>query len=214
MKSAMIAGKKRNNEKGRLYQNNMSNICVFASSSSAVADVYKTAAKDLGEALAKSDFGIVFGAGTDGLMGELARSTHEHGGEVIGVIPDSLNFPGIVYPHCDELLDTRTMHERKAIMAERSKAFIALPGGFGTLEEILEIITLKQLGYHNKAIVILNINGFFDSLLAQFNETVAQDFASRDVLSLFGVMGNVPDAMHYIQTYSPTTTYTKNAALE
>jgi uncharacterized protein (TIGR00730 family) len=192
----------------------MSNICVFASSSDSVAHVYKTAASDLGHALAKANFGVVFGAGTDGLMGELARSAHAHGGKVIGVIPDSLNFPGIVYPHCDELYDTRTMHRRKAIMESKSSAFIALPGGFGTLEEILEIITLKQLDYHDKAIVILNINGFFDHLIAQFNDIVAQNFAAGDVLTLFGVMDSVPDALNYIQTYSPTTTYKKNEGLE
>jgi uncharacterized protein (TIGR00730 family) len=192
----------------------MSNICVFASSSDIVAHVYKTAASDLGHALAKANFGVVFGAGTDGLMGELARSAHAHGGKVIGVIPDSLNFPGIVYPHCDELYDTRTMHRRKAIMESKSSAFIALPGGFGTLEEILEIITLKQLDYHDKAIVILNINGFFDHLIAQFNDIVAQSFAAGDVLTLFGVKCNVPDALNYIQTYSPTTTYKKNEGLE
>lgn len=192
----------------------MKNICVFASSSDSLADVYKTAARELGAAIAKANMGIVFGAGTDGLMGELARSVHSHGGKVIGVIPDSLNFDGIVYPHCDALFDTRTMHERKAIMAQRSSAFIALPGGFGTLEEIIEIITLKQLRYHNKAIVILNINGFFDPLIAQFNQTIEQNFASAQVLSLFSVQRSVADAMHYTQTYCPTNTYKKNAGLE
>ncbi|MBT3319307.1 MAG: TIGR00730 family Rossman fold protein [Clostridia bacterium] len=192
----------------------MSNICVFASSSDIVADVYKTAAKDLGQALAKAAYGVVFGAGTDGLMGQLARSAHANGGKVIGVIPDSLNYPGIVYPHCDELYDTRTMHRRKAIMESKSEAFIALPGGFGTLEEILEIITLKQLGYHDKAIVILNINGFFDHLIAQFNDIVSQSFAAHEVLTLFCVKDSVSEALHYIQTYSPTTTYQKNEGLE
>ena len=192
----------------------MNNICVFASSSDTLADVYKTAASDLGQALAKANLGVVFGAGTDGLMGELARSAHANGGKVIGVIPDSLNFPGIVYPHCDELYDTRTMHRRKAIMETQSSAFIALPGGFGTLEEILEIITLKQLGYHDKAIAILNINGFFDHLIAQFNQIVSQSFAAGEVLTLFSVKDTIIDALRYIETYSPTTTYRKNEGLE
>lgn len=192
----------------------MKNICVFASSSDLLADVYKTAARELGAAIAKANMGVVFGAGTSGLMGELARSVHSRGGKVIGVIPDSLNYEGIVYPHCDKLHDTRTMHERKAIMAQQSSAFIALPGGFGTLEEIIEIITLKQLGYHDKAIVILNINGFFDPLIAQFNQIIEQNFASADVLSLFSVQRSVADAMHYTQTYRPSSTYRKNAGLE
>ena len=135
----------------------MDNICVFASSSSSVAGVYKTAARQLGEDIARKGWGIVFGAGTQGLMGELARQARKNNGCLTGVIPDSLNSPGIVYEECDELIATHTMRERKAIMEQRSFAFIALPGGFGTLEEILEIITLKQLGYHNKPVVLMNI---------------------------------------------------------
>lgn len=192
----------------------MSNICVFAASSNSVSGVYKIAASELGAAIAKKDIGVVFGAGTDGLMGELARAAKKHGGRIIGVIPDSLNVEGIVYPHCDELYDTRTMHQRKAIMAEKSSAFVALPGGFGTLEEILEIITLKQLGYHNKAIVILNINGFFDNIIAQFKGIVDQNFATKDVLELFCVSDSVNDAINYIDRYKPTSMYSKNAALE
>ncbi len=192
----------------------MKNICVYASSSDKLAHVYKSAASELGAAIAKANMGVVFGAGVGGLMGELARSAHAHSGKVIGVIPDSLNLPGIVYPHCDTLFDTRTMHERKAIMEQNSSAFIALPGGFGTLEEIMEIITLKQLGYHDKAIVILNINGFFDPLIAQLNQIVEQNFATAQVLSLFSVLGSVNGAMNYIETYRPTNTYKKNAGLE
>ena len=179
----------------------MENICVFASSSNSVAQVYKKAARQLGAEIAKKEIGIVFGAGTDGLMGELARASHQHSGYVTGVIPDSLNMPGIVYEKCDELVDTRTMAQRKAIMEQKSFAFIALPGGFGTLEEILEIITLKQLGYHNKPVVIINTSGFYDNLVAQLNEIVRQDFAVSDVLTLFYVC---QDAKQLLITYYRT----------
>lgn len=192
----------------------MKNICVFASSSKTLSDIYRQAATQLGELIAKEGLGIVFGAGTDGLMGELARGAHSCGGYVIGVIPDSLNFPGIVYEECDELYDTRTMRQRKAIMEEKSYAFIALPGGFGTLEEILEIITLKQLGYHQKPIVLLNTNGFYSSLISQFEETVAQSFATPDVLDLFSVSTSPQETLEYIKTYKPAVTYKKNAELE
>ena len=192
----------------------MKNICVFASSSSKLSDIYNSAARELGAYIANEGFGIVFGAGTDGLMGELARGAHQQDGFVTGVIPDSLNFEGIVYERCDEIIDTRTMRERKAIMEEMSFAFIALPGGFGTLEEILEIITLKQLGYHEKPVVLLNINGFYDSLVSQFEETVAQSFASPEVLLLFKVAYTIPEAVEYIKNYSPLTTYKKNPGLE
>ena len=192
----------------------MEYVCVFASSSSSVADVYKTASRQLGSDIAKKSWGIVFGAGTQGLMGELARAARENGGCMTGVIPDSLNFPGIVYEECDELIATRTMRERKAIMEQRSFSFIALPGGFGTLEEILEIITLKQLGYHNKPVVIMNINGFYDSLIAQFEETTAQNFAVPETLELFRVCGSCSEAIEYIENYQPDNTYSKNPGLE
>lgn len=192
----------------------MKNICVFASSSSSVADVYKQAARQLGADIAKEGMGIVFGAGTEGLMGELARASHENDGCMIGVIPDSLNFPGIVYEECDELIATRTMRERKAIMEQRSIAFVALPGGFGTLEEILEIITLKQLGYHAKPVVLLNINGFYDNLIAQFEETAAQGFAVTAALGLLRVCGSAQEALEYIKNYKPDLVYKKNPGLE
>ena len=130
------------------------------------------------------------------------------------MIPDSLNFPGIVYEECDELIATRTMRERKAIMEQRSFAFIALPGGFGTLEEILEIITLKQLGYHNKPVVLLNINGFYDSLIAQFEETAAQNFAVPEALGLLRVCTTSAEALEYIENYKPDTSYRKNPGIE
>ena len=192
----------------------MENICIFASSSSSVAGVYKTAARQLGADIAKKGWGIVFGAGTQGLMGELARQARINNGCMIGVIPDSLNFPGIVYEDCDELIATRTMRERKAIMEQRSFAFIALPGGFGTLEEILEIITLKQLGYHNKPVVLMNINGFYDSLMAQFEETTAQNFAVPETLELFRVCVSSAEAIEYIENYQPDDSYSKNPGLE
>lgn len=192
----------------------MKNICVFASSSAKLKEIYKTEAKNLGRSIAKKGIGIVFGAGTEGLMGELARGAEEHDGTIIGVIPDSLNVKGIVFEHCTKLYDTRTMHERKAIMERESDAFIALPGGFGTFEEILEIITLKQLGYHNKPIVILNTNGYYHHLIAQFEETVNQDFAVRGALDLFVVSDNIDDTLSYIYKYTPGEMHKKNMLLK
>ena len=192
----------------------MDNICVFASSSAKLADVYKKEAAALGRAIAQKGLGIVFGAGTEGLMGALARGAAECGGRIIGVIPDALNVKGIVYEYCTALYDTRTMRERKMIMEQQADAFIALPGGFGTLEEILEIITLKQLGYHEKPIALLNANGFYDHLIAQFDETVAQDFASRYVLSLFGVFDNVTDTLSYLLSDQPAIAYRKNPLMK
>ncbi|MDD5016865.1 MAG: TIGR00730 family Rossman fold protein [Eubacteriales bacterium] len=187
----------------------MKNVCVFASSSTKLAAIYKKEARELGRRIAQRGWGIVFGAGTEGLMGELARGAAEFGGSIIGVIPDLMNKKGIVYEQCTTLYDTRTVRERKAIMEEKADAFIALPGGFGTLEEILEIITLKQLGYHSKPVVLLNTNGFFDHLIAQFDKTVSQSFAEKDALSAFAVFNDIDAALQYVDTYDPAGAYKK-----
>jgi uncharacterized protein (TIGR00730 family) len=136
-------------------------------------------------------------------MGSCARAVHQKNGQVIGIIPEALNEKGIVYEHCDELVVTKGMRERKAVMDERSDAFIALPGGYGTIEEIMEIITLKQLRYHEKPIVILNINGYYDNLLRQFETVISQQFAKPECGELYYVTDDVTAALEYIDTYTP-----------
>jgi uncharacterized protein (TIGR00730 family) len=115
----------------------------------------------------------------------------------------AMNLAGVVYETCDELIVTKSLRERKAIMDERSDAFIALPGGFGTIEELLEIITLKQLKYHNRPVVILNVNGYFDALLEQFRHIMNQRFAKPESSLLYYVTADVEDALEYIDTYEP-----------
>lgn len=137
------------------------------------------------------------------MMGASAMAVHKYCGKVIGVIPAALNLKGIVYDKCDELVVTDGLRERKAVMDCRSAAFIALPGGYGTLEEILEIITLKQLQCHNKPVVILNINGYYDSLLKQFEVTINRQFAKPECGELYFVTDDVEDALEYIDTYVP-----------
>ena len=128
---------------------------------------------------------MVFGAGRTGLMGAAARGAYSAGGKIIGVIPEKLNIPGIYFEHCTERIQTATMHERKQLMESRSDAFVALSGGFGTLEELLEVLTLKQLGYHNLPVIIVNINGFYDPLIAQFERCVAEGFTDKHFMNLF-----------------------------
>jgi len=178
-------------------------ICVYSSSSGAIDPVYFDAASVLGREIAEKEDLFLFGGGLTGLMGAGARAVHQHHGQVIGIIPEALNIKGIVYDRCDELVVTKCMRERKAIMDERSDAFIALPGGYGTLEEILEIITLKQLRYHNKPIVILNINHFYDKLLEQFETFVHQQFAKKECNQLYFVTGDISSALDYIDSYVP-----------
>ncbi len=178
-------------------------ICVYSSSSSAIATVYFQAAAELGQEIARRRDTMLYGGGLVGLMGAVAKAVHQTGGRVVGVIPEALNVPGVVYENCDELIITQTLRERKAIMDQRSDAFIALPGGYGTLEELLEIITLKQLRYHQKPIVILNINGFYDRLLKQFDQIISERFAKPECEKLYYITDTVDGALDYIEHYQP-----------
>ena len=171
------------------------NVCVFGASNNKIPDIYVDFAERFGARLAEEGMGLVFGAGRTGLMGASARGAYSKGGRIIGVIPKKLNVPGIYYEHCTERLETPTMHERKALMEELSSAFVALSGGFGTLEELMEVITLKQLGYHSKPIVIVNINGFYDNLLAQFGRCVSDGFTNELFLGLYTVVTDVDGAI-------------------
>lgn len=178
-------------------------ICVYSSSSNSIDECYFDMAKALGNSIALRKDIMLFGGGMRGLMGATARGVHEHHGRVIGVIPEVLNIEGVVYEACDELVITKDLRSRKAVMDERSDAFIALPGGFGTCEELLEIITLRQLRYHNKPIVILNTNGFFDYLLNQFDHIIGQNFAKAESNLLYYVSDDVAKALDFIDNYIP-----------
>jgi uncharacterized protein (TIGR00730 family) len=179
-------------------------VCVFCSSSELIDEEYKTAAKKFGSAIAQAGWSLVYGGGNIGLMGVLAKAVHESGGKVIGVIPRAMLAIGLAYRQANELIVTETLRERKAAMEERSNVFVALPGGIGTLEELLEIITLKQLGYHKKPIIILNTNGFFDPLLAQLERCIAQRFAGPELRNLYFVAPSVEDALSYINSIEPS----------
>lgn len=178
-------------------------ICVYSSSSDSIDEVYFKKASELGSAIAADKDALLFGGGMRGLMGATAKAAHLNGGRVIGVIPEALNQKGVVYETCDELIITKGMRERKAIMDERSDAFIALPGGYGTFEELLEIITLKQLKYHNKPIVIINDCGYYDYLLKQFDIAINNRFAKPESSTLYFVASDVSEALDYISNYKP-----------
>lgn len=163
------------------------NVCVFGASSTEIDMSYITATEELGEALAAHDHTLVYGAGGSGLMGAVARGMTRGGGYVIGVVPSFFKVDGILYEHCDEIVYTDTMRERKQIMDERSNAVVVTPGGIGTYEEFFEIYTLKQLGKHNKPIVIFNINGYYDELLKLLEHTVQEKFMQGSCLRLYTV---------------------------
>jgi len=153
-----------------------SRICVYCGSSDHVDTRFKQSAKSLGTFLAENGIGLVYGGGSVGLMGIVADACLAGGGSVIGVIPQKLHELELAHTGCDELIVVETMHQRKAKMAELSDAFIALPGGWGTLEELAEATTWTQLNYHYKPVGLLNVDGFYDHLLAWIAHSASQGF--------------------------------------
>ncbi len=154
----------------------MQRICVFCGSSPGRHADYREAAVSFGRALARAGIGLVYGGASIGLMGAVADAVREGGGEVIGVIPRSLVDLEVAHTGLDDLRVVSSMHERKALMAELSDAFVALPGGIGTLEEIFEVWTWAQLGSHAKPCAFLNVRGFYGGLLQFLDHVVAEEF--------------------------------------
>jgi uncharacterized protein (TIGR00730 family) len=178
-------------------------ICVYSSSSDAVSEHYFEAARELGNLIGERQYTMIYGAGNIGLMGRLALAVHQHGGKVVGVIPEYLNNFGLAYEAADEIIVTTDMRERKAVMEQRADAFIGLPGGFGTLEEMLEVITLKQLQLHRKPIVFINTLNFYEKLFQQFEHMFRESFAKEDQRKLYAIVPNAHEALTYIDTYQP-----------
>jgi uncharacterized protein (TIGR00730 family) len=154
----------------------MRRLCIFCGSSKGGRQVYAEAARALGAALTRRRIGLVFGGGRVGLMGVVADTVLAAGGDVIGVIPEALVARELAHNGVGDLRVVGSMHERKALMAELADAFVALPGGYGTFEEFCEVITWAQLGLHRKPCGLLNVDGFYDPLLAFFDHAVAERF--------------------------------------
>ena len=178
-------------------------LCVFCSSSDAVASLFFETTVELGSLLARRGYTLIYGGGRIGLMGALAKAVHQNGGRVIGVIPEFLRSKGLAYEAADELVITRDMRERKATMEARADGFVALPGGFGTLEEVLEIVTLKQLGLHAKPVVMVNTQDFYAPLLEVFERMYQERFAKPDYRQLYHFVADASGALDYIKTYQP-----------
>lgn len=179
------------------------NICVFSSSSNAIADVYVSEAVDLAKLIGQAKFCLVNGGSNVGLMDVITREAGKNGAKTIGIIPEKLRDFNLASVHAHEIIVSGDMMERKFRMRELSDAFIALAGGFGTLEEILEVITLKQLSYHNKPVVFINTNGFYDDLFRQFEKSYEEKFAKANYRKLYYIAQNAEDAMSYITGYKP-----------
>lgn len=175
--------------------NNITSVCVYSASSTKIDQTYFNAATELGQLLARKEIRLINGAGSIGLMRAVADASLQAGGKVTGVIPRFMVEQNWHHKGLTKLVEVDSMHERKQLMADLSDGIIALPGGCGTLEELLEIITWKQLGLYFNPIVILNINNFFDPLLAQLNEAVEQNFMRPQHAAIWNVAQTPEEAV-------------------
>jgi uncharacterized protein (TIGR00730 family) len=178
-------------------------ICVFCGSSTGNEPTYAEAARSLGAALASQKIRLVYGGGSVGLMGILADAVLEHGGSVVGVIPQALWDREVGHRALTELHIVANMHERKAMMADLSDGFVALPGGIGTMEELFEAWTWAQLGVHEKPCALLNVSGYFDALLTFIDHMVAQGLLRHEHREMLIVADNPGALLSRIESYNP-----------
>ena len=181
----------------------MTKLCVFTGSSSGVRPEYTAAARQLGLALAQQRIALVYGGARVGLMGVLADAALGAGGHVIGVMPEALIAKEVAHRGLSELKVVKSMHERKALMAEISDGFVAMPGGFGTLDELFEILTWAQLGLHRKPCGLLNAHGYFDSLLDFVAHSVAEGFVRKEHAAMLSVASSATALLEMLASYRP-----------
>ena len=178
-------------------------ICVYGASSDLIDKIYIESTTELGRKMAKRGHTLVFGGGDGGVMGATARGIEQENGKTIGITPGFFNVDGMIYENCDELIRPETMRERKKMLEEMSDAFIMAPGGIGTFDEFFEILTLKQLSRHTKAIAIFNVNGYFDALLAMMETGIRQEFIKEECRELYRVFDNADEMLNYLESYVP-----------
>lgn len=177
------------------------NICVFGAASSEIDKSYIDNVEKMAQELAEAGHSLVFGAGGQGLMGAAARGFKKGGAKITGVIPHFFKEADVepIYEECDELIFTDTMRERKAVMEDKADAFVIVPGGIGTFEELFEVLTLKQLGRHNKPIAILNCNGYYDKMEAMLNTSVNEGFVRHTCKALYSYVSNTEELLQYLK---------------
>ena len=188
----------------------ITNVCVYCGSSSKVDEAFKTAATTLGGLIASEGWGVVYGGGRVGLMGLVADSALTAGGNVTGIIPSHIEEREVQHDELTELHVVDTMHVRKQMMVDKSQAFVILPGGLGTLDELFELLTWKQLGLHDKPIVIVNMKGYWERLLSAVQNIADEGFMRQDDLKMFIVVEDVKDVPEALKNapsekFDPTT---------
>ena len=181
----------------------ISSVCLFCGSNAGTRPTYAEAAKEIGRALAARRMTLVYGGGSVGLMQIAAQSALDAGGRVIGVITEQLMVREVGHSGLDQLHVVATMHERKALMAKLSDAFVALPGGYGTFDELCEMATWDQLGIHAKPLVVVNVDGYFDGFLAQLDRAVADGLLKPEHRALLACATTIDDALASIAAWQP-----------
>ena len=177
----------------------MRTVCVYCGSRKPLTDELSSIAVELGQEIANRNWTLVYGGGKVGMMGLVADATLNSNGEVIGVIPTHLKKAEVVHLGLSKLHETQDMHTRKALMESLSDAFVVLPGGFGTLDEFFEILTWRQLGIHNKPIVVVNVNGYFDGLMEFVDRALEEDFLQHRSVELFNVVTTVDECLEMLE---------------
>ncbi len=194
--------------------NGIQNVCVFCGSGSGLNPDFVGAARTLGQQLAEAGVGLVYGGGSLGLMGAVAKSVLKHKGYVTGIIPSFLSEKEQMLRDVNELIVTEDMHQRKRLMFERSDAFVALPGGIGTLEELVEQLTWAQLGRHTKPIVIANVAGYWDSLCALLDHMRAETFIRAGLHVPYTVVDKAEDILPAIAAAAPVVSKERTDVIE
>jgi uncharacterized protein (TIGR00730 family) len=183
----------------RMRQNTIKNICVYCGSGRGAKPVYAQAARTLGQSMAEQGIGLVYGGASVGLMGEIAKAALKAGGQVTGIRPSNLPAHEVPLANVQEFIEVPTLHERKMLMFERADAFVALPGGVGTLEELVEQITWAQLGHHNKPVLVANIDNYWAPLLQLFDQMRELEFISATLNINLHVADRVEDIIPMLQ---------------
>lgn len=176
-------------------------ICLYGASSNQIDEKYIEQTEEFGRILATHGHSLVYGGGAQGLMGAAARGVHEKNGFILGIAPSFFQVDGILFDQCSEFIYTETMRERKQLMEENADAFVVTPGGIGTFEEFFEILTLKQLGRHEKPIVIYNILGYYDTMRLMMEEAIEKGFMKFTCRELCTFLDTAQDVIHYLESY-------------
>ena len=176
-------------------------LCIYCSSSNDLPEKFYKISKELGEMLAQKGYNMVYGGSTRGMMGTIADNALKNGAEVIGVMPEKFQDWGLQQPNLTKLIITKDMRERKATMEKHADAFIAMPGGFGTFEEIFEILVAKQLNYHNKPVIFMKFDGYYDNMFKMFDTFYQNNFAKQETKTLYFIANTLDEMFDYIQKY-------------